>query len=163
MYRVSQKKCASDFSSHYWHKYFTHMKNKYRYGILIISAFHAIFCFYPTPFQSLAIVRQSTSPPKSNTLFWSTAEVHNACVMCWIQLSWKLRCWFIDKWGPLKHINKGVGSWYGSFWYWRYVMGHDTRLDIHTVQLRHDYPNTVQYCRGGVRCRTNANDWKGVE
>ena len=42
-------------------------------------------------------------------------------------------------------------------------MGHDTRLDIHTVQLRHDYPNTVQYCRGGVRCRTNANNWKGVE
>ena len=38
-------------------------------------------------------------------------------------------------------------------------MGHDTRLDIHTVQLRHDYPNTVQY----GRCRTNANDWKGVE
>ena len=68
-YRVSQKKCASDFSSHYWHKYFTHIKNKDRYGILIISAFHTIFCFYPTPFQSLAIVRQSTSPPKSNTLF----------------------------------------------------------------------------------------------
>ena len=143
-------------------QYFTHMENKDRYGILTISAFHAIFCFYPTPFQSLAIVRQSTSPPKSNTLFWSTAEVHNACVMCWIQLSWKLRCWFIDKWGPLKHINKGVGSWYGSFWYWRYVMGHDTRLDIHTVQLRHDYSNTVQYCRGGVRCHTNANDWKVI-
>ena len=104
------KKMRQWFSSHYWHKYFTHMKNKDRYGILIISAFHAIFCFYPTPFQSLEIVRQSTSPPKSNTLFWSTAYVHNACVMCWIQLSWKLRGWFIDKWGPLKQINKGVGS-----------------------------------------------------
>ena len=69
IYRVSQKKCASDFSSHYWHTYFTHMKNKDRYGILTILAFHAIFCFYPTPFLSLAIVRQSTSPPKSNTLF----------------------------------------------------------------------------------------------
>ena len=42
-------------------------------------------------------------------------------------------------------------------------MGHDTRLDIHIVQLRRDYLNTVQYCRGGVRSRTNANDWKGVE
>ena len=104
------KKCGSDFSSHYWHKYFTHMKNSDRYEILIISAFQAIFCFYPTPFQSVAIVRQSTSPPKSNTLFWSTAYVYNACVMCWIQLSWKLRGWFIDKWGPLKQINKGVGS-----------------------------------------------------
>ena len=110
VYRVSQNKCGSDFSSHYWHKYFTHMRNKERYGILINSAFHAIFCFYPTPFQSLAIILQSTSPPKSNTLFWSTAYVHNACVMCWIQLSWKLRGWFIDKWGPLKWINKGVGS-----------------------------------------------------
>ena len=56
-------KCASDFSSHYWHKYFTHMKNKDRYGIHMISAFQAIFCFYPTPFHLLAIVRQSTSPP----------------------------------------------------------------------------------------------------
>ena len=30
--------------------------------------------------------------------------------MCWTQLYWKLRCWFIDMWGPLKQINKGVGS-----------------------------------------------------
>ena len=63
MYRVSQKKCASDFSSHYWHKYLMHMENKDIYGILIISAFHAISCFYSTPFQSIAIGRQSTSPP----------------------------------------------------------------------------------------------------
>ena len=51
------------FFSHYWHKYFTHMENKDRYGILIISAFHAIFCFYSTPFQFFAIIRQSMSPP----------------------------------------------------------------------------------------------------
>ena len=57
------KKCTSDFSSHHWHKYFTHMENKDRYGILIISAFHAIFCFYSTPFQFFAIIRQSMSPP----------------------------------------------------------------------------------------------------
>ena len=62
-YRVSPKKCTSDFFSHHWHKYFTHMENKDRYGILIISAFHAIFCFYSTPFQFFAIIRQSMSPP----------------------------------------------------------------------------------------------------
>ena len=57
------KKCTSDFFSHHWHKYFTHMENKDRYGILIVSAFHAIFCFYSTPFQFFAIIRQSMSQP----------------------------------------------------------------------------------------------------
>ena len=36
-YRVTQKKAGKDFSCHYWHKYLTHMKNKVRYGLPIIS------------------------------------------------------------------------------------------------------------------------------
>ena len=57
------KKWTSDFSSHHWHKYFTHMENKDRYWSLIILAFHAIFCFYSTPFQFVAIIRQGMSLP----------------------------------------------------------------------------------------------------
>ena len=69
IYRVSQKKCASFVFSHYWHTYFTHMENKDRYGILVVSAFHCIFCFYSTPFQSLAFVQQRTPPLQYCTVF----------------------------------------------------------------------------------------------
>ena len=58
-----KKKAGNEFSSHYWHKYLTHMENKDIYGILMISTFHTILCFYSIAFQSLAIVRQGMSPP----------------------------------------------------------------------------------------------------
>ena len=58
-----KKKAGNEFSSHYWHKYLTYMENKDIYGILMISTFHTILCFYSIAFQSLAIVRQGMSPP----------------------------------------------------------------------------------------------------
>ena len=65
-------------------QYLTNIGNKYRSGILMISAFHGIFSFYFTPFHLLAVVPQRTSILTTSTpnfyLYLSLSFVKNIFV-----------------------------------------------------------------------------------
>ena len=120
-------------------KYLMHMENKEWCGILIFMPF--TFCFYSSPFQSLASIRQRSSPHSAHYF----EVLHRFITHVWYAGYNCLDSLTVDL-SPSKQIREWIKmqktSLSNSFWYGRYLIGHYTRLDIHTAKLP-DWLNTL--------------------